>query len=128
MKFRWTIFYVADVAATIEFYEKAFALSRRFVAEDSSFGEVETGQTRLGFAAMHMSEGALPGGVMALDSAGKPQAAEIGFATEDVAAGFKHAADAGATPISEPEEKPWGQTVAYMRDLNGVLVEIGTDT
>ncbi len=25
----------------------------------------------------------------------------------------------------EPSTKPWGQTVAYVRDLNGTLVEIG---
>lgn len=127
MKFRWTIFYVVDVTATIEFYERAFGLSRRFVAEDSSYGEVETGETRLGFAAMHMSEGALPGGVLPLEPKGKPQAAEIGFATDDVAAGYRRAVEAGATAISAPEEKPWGQTVAYVRDPNGVLVEIGSD-
>ena len=127
MKFRWTIIYVPDVTATIEFYERAFGLSRRFIAEDRSYGEVETGETRLGFAAMHMSEAALPGGVLPLDPGGQPQATEIGFATDDVAAGFRRAVEAGAAPISKPEEKSWGQIVAYVRDPNGVLVEIGTD-
>lgn len=127
MKFRWTIIYVADVTATIEFYEKAFGLKRRFISEEGGYGELETGETRLAFAATQMSEGALSGGVLPLDPEGQPQAAELGFATEDVAEWFRHAVDAGAIPVSEPEEKPWGQTVAYVRDLNGVLVEIGTD-
>jgi len=26
--------------------------------------------------------------------------------------------------VSEPETKPWGQTVAYVRDRNGFLVEL----
>ncbi|MFO0110274.1 MAG: VOC family protein, partial [Alphaproteobacteria bacterium] len=29
-----------------------------------------------------------------------------------------------AAPLKKPEQKPWGQTVAYVRDLNGFLVEI----
>lgn len=127
MKLRWTIVYVPDVEATISFYEAAFGLKRRFVAEDGSYGELETGETRIGFAAMHMSEAAIDGGVVPLEANDKPQATELGFATDDVAAAFRKAVEAGATPVSEPEEKPWGQTVAYVRDLNGVLVEFGTD-
>ena len=34
MKIRWTIIYVADVTVTIEFYEKAFGLKRRFISEE----------------------------------------------------------------------------------------------
>lgn len=30
----------------------------------------------------------------------------------------------GATEAKPPAEKPWDQTVAYVRDLNGFLVEI----
>jgi hypothetical protein len=29
--------------------------------------------------------------------------------------------------IASPELKPWGQTVAYVRDFNGILVEIASD-
>jgi lactoylglutathione lyase len=28
--------------------------------------------------------------------------------------------------VMKPTVKPWGQTVAYVRDLNGTLVELGT--
>jgi hypothetical protein len=28
--------------------------------------------------------------------------------------------------VSPPEKKPWGQTVSYVRDDDGVLVEICT--
>lgn len=54
----------------------------------------------------------------------KPSAFEIGLVTTDVAAAFKKAIAAGAVSVSEPKTKPWGQTVAYVRDLNGFLVEI----
>ncbi len=34
---------------------------------------------------------------------------------------------AGAVAVAPPAHKPWGQTVSYVRDLNGVLVEIATE-
>ncbi len=49
---------------------------------------------------------------------------KLGLVTEDVAGAYARAVDAGATPLKEPAEKPWGQTVGYVRDLNGVLIEI----
>lgn len=127
MKFRWVIVYVPDLEATMSFYERAFGLERRFVSEDGGYGELATGDTRIGFATQTMSEGAIEGGVVGLDPQSKPQATEFGFATDDVESAFKRAVDAGAIPVSEPEQKPWGQTVAYVRDLNGMLVEFGTD-
>ena len=33
---------------------------------------------------------------------------------------------AGAIVVAPPTTKPWGQTVAYVRDLEGMLVEICT--
>ena len=48
MKLRWTIVYVPDVEATMAFYEKAFGLERRFVSEEGGYGEMETGETRIG--------------------------------------------------------------------------------
>jgi lactoylglutathione lyase len=34
------------------------------------------------------------------------------------------ATEAGAALVRDAERKPWGQVVAYIRDLNGVLVEL----
>ncbi len=36
------------------------------------------------------------------------------------------ALEAGFTPFVEPRVMPWGQTVAYVRDPDGVLVELCT--
>ena len=49
MKFGYTILYVSDVLATIDFYESAFGLERGMVHE-SEFAELNTGATRLAFA------------------------------------------------------------------------------
>jgi len=44
----------------------------------------------------------------------------------DVSALYARAVKAGATAVSEPATKPWGQTVAYLRDKDGHLVELCT--
>lgn len=52
---------------------------------------------------------------------------ELGIVTEDVEALYQQAIQAGATLVKEPQQKPWGQIVGYVRDLNGFLVEICTE-
>jgi lactoylglutathione lyase len=52
---------------------------------------------------------------------------ELGIVTQAVEALYQRAIQAGAIPVKEPEQKPWGQIVGYVRDLNGFLVEICTE-
>lgn len=42
----------------------------------------------------------------------------------DVQTAFEHAVSKGATAVVAPVDEPWGQTISYVRDLNGFLVEI----
>ena len=39
MKFGYTIVYVPDVTKSVEFFEQAFGLARRFVHESGDYGE-----------------------------------------------------------------------------------------
>ena len=126
MRFGYTILYVEDVAAAIAFYERAFGLSRRFIADDGTYGEVETGDTTLSFAKHTLASQFIPGGYRRNDPAEQPAGVEIGFVTDDVPAAWNAALAAGATVVSPPETKPWGQTVTYVRDPEGMLVEICT--
>lgn len=82
----YTILYAEDVSATLEFYEAAFGLERRFVT---------------------------PG-------------VTITMVTDDVPATMEAAVAAGARRYVDPVDKPWGQTVGYVIDPNGVLIEIAT--
>ena len=54
----------------------------------------------------------------------QPAGAEVAFVSDDVQASYDKALKAGAVSYDEPRQKPWGQTVAYVRDINGFLVEI----
>jgi uncharacterized glyoxalase superfamily protein PhnB len=121
MKFGYTVIYVDDVAATIAFYEQAFGQTRGMVAGDE-FGELATGETKLSFAAKKMLHG--PGQFASPD--GKVLGVEVAFTTGDVAAAYDKALAAGAKSVSKPAQMPWGQTVAYVRDNNGFLVELCT--
>ena len=123
MKFGYTIVYVDEVEATIAFYEKAFGLKRGMVA-GGEFGELATGETKLGFAAKKMLHG--PGVFASPD--GKVLGVEIALTTDNVQAAYDKALAAGAKPVTAPEKKPWGQIVAYVRDNNGFLVELCTPT
>ena len=126
MHLGYTILYVPDVAAALDFWERAFDLRRRFLADEGNYGELDTGDTTLGFAAYGMAELHVAGGVHPHTPGGAPAPVQIAFTTDDVAAAYAHALAAGATAISPPEQMPWGQTVAWLRDPAGVLVEIGT--
>ena len=125
MKLGYVIAYVPDVAAAVEFYERAFGLARRFVHDSGLYAEMGTGSTALAFAGEPM--GAMNGLAVRPTRPGEaPPAVEIALVAEDVGAAVARATEAGAALAKAPEEKPWGQTVAYVRDLNGLLVELCT--
>jgi uncharacterized glyoxalase superfamily protein PhnB len=124
----YVIFYVNDVAASLAFYEKAFGLARRFFHDDNgkAYGELETGATRLAFVSLVLAQEHLKQEIVAAAPDKSPLGVEIALTTPDVPALFARAVKAGAVAVSEPTTKPWGQTVAYLRDNSGFLVEICT--
>ena len=126
MKFAYTILYVPDAARSLAFYETAFGLQRRFLHESGAYGELETGATTLAFAAEALAESNLPSGFQPADSSRPPAASEVGLATADVPAAYERALRAGAVSVAAPKTKPWGQTVAYVRDPDGHLIELCT--
>ena len=124
----YVILYVNDVAASLTFYEKAFGLARRFFHDDNgkAYGELETGATRLAFASVALATEHLKQPVVTAAPDKAPLGVEIALTTPDVPALFQCAVNAGAMAVSEPATKPWGQTVAYVRDNSGFLVELCT--
>ncbi|MHB8898458.1 MAG: VOC family protein [Thermoguttaceae bacterium] len=124
----YVILYVKDVSATLTFYEEAFGLARRFFTDDNgkAYGELETGAARLAFASLSLAKEHLRQEVVAASPNKPPLGFEIALVTPDVAVLYARAVKAGATVVSEPATKPWGQTVAYLRDKDGHLVELCT--
>lgn len=123
MKLGYTILYVANVRQTLAFYEKAFGLQTKFLHDSGDFGELDTGATSLAFSSRQLMQ-QLGKNPQAPDS--KAPCFEIALTTADVPAALTRALAAGAGLIEEPKEMPWGQTIAYVSDLDGFLVEICT--
>lgn len=126
MKFSYTIIYVDDVEKTVAFYEAAFGLTRSFITENANYAQMATGDTSLAFAQTDFvrDELGIPFAPRAPNAAAL--GVEIGLISDDVAASYARALDAGAAAVKPPQTKPWGQVVAYVHDVNGFLVEICT--
>ena len=125
MKLGYTIIYVADVSVTVAFYTAAFGLTCRFQTPEGDYAEMETGGATLSFARDDLAQS--HGFSYAPNRADLPAAGiEICLICDDVPAAFDRAIAAGGAVAASPQVKPWGQTVAYLRDVNGVLVELAT--
>ena len=126
--FGYTIAYVGDVRSTLDFFTAAFGLQQRFVTDEGDYGELDTGPTTLAFASTELAEANLSsaGGFVPLDPSGRPPAVTITLLTNDVIGTTDAAVAAGAHPYVAPAVKPWGQTVAYVLDPNGLLIEVAT--
>jgi len=124
MVFGYSIIYVNNVKDTIEFYEKAFGFQRIFITDTNEYGELATGTTKLAFAANTFVKTIMPQPFeeASIDKPAPPM--ELGFVTEHVEEAFHQAILAGAIEIKKPTQKPWGQLVGYVRDINGFIIEL----
>ncbi|OCB70814.1 glyoxalase [Flavobacterium piscis] len=127
VKFGYTILYVEDVQKSIEFYENTFGFSRKFITPENDYGELSTGETTISFASKKLAAQNLKDGFIESNLEDKPFAIELGFITDNVGELVQKATSFGAVLIKEPTQKPWGQIVAYVRDLDGFLIEICTE-
>jgi lactoylglutathione lyase len=126
MKFAYTILFVPDVKAATKFYEQCFGLRTKFNDDDGDYAELDTDGVALAFASETLANKNTAENFAPSRPGSKAPAMEVAFITDNVQAAFDIAVDGGAQPVSNPEQKPWGQTVSYVRDLNGFLVEIAS--
>ena len=126
IKFAYTILYVKDVEKSIGFYENAFGFTRKFVTPENDYGELLVGETTLSFTSTVLANSNLKKGFTESSLTNKPFGIEIGFTTDNVEETVKSAVNAGGTILENSQKKPWGQVVAYVRDIDGFLIEICT--
>ena len=123
MIFRYTILYVQNVPQTLGFFKSAFGFETVFLHESNDCGELDTGQTKLAFSSIELMR------QLGKSPASKPVANpsfEIAFETADVAGALAKAVKAGAELVQDVQKMPWGQTTAYVRLPEGILIEICT--
>jgi lactoylglutathione lyase len=130
LQFRYSGLIVSDVPHTVDFYERAFGFRLRYLHPSSGYAELETGDTLLAFIAEAFIDetallGELPYGRSRADADTAPPQV-VALVSEDLAVDWDRATGAGASVVKLPEAKPWGQTTGYLRDCNGMIVEICT--
>jgi lactoylglutathione lyase len=123
LKLGYTILYVSNVAETLQFYLTAFGIEKKFIHEGGDYGELSTGETTLAFVSLELAESNKVGFIK--NKMTRPcNEMEIALVSEDVESAFIKAVSAGAVEVAKPLRKPWGQTVSYVRDPDGFLIEI----
>ena len=91
MKLGYTIVYVPNVSASLDFFERAFGLKRRFLHESGTYGELDTGATTLSFAAHELGDANFPGGHVRAHSSSQPLGMEVALVTSNVVAAHSKA-------------------------------------
>lgn len=125
IKYSYTIMYVPNVEATVKFYEEAFGFMRKFVTPEEDYGELISGETTIAFAHLDLATSNLSKGYQQVNNE-KPFGIELGFVVEDVTKAIEQVVQAGGKIYEEQKVKPWGQTVGYVLDNNGFLIELCT--
>lgn len=121
MKFKYTILYVQNVEESIIFFENAFGLKRIMIHESGDYGELDTGLTKLSFSSIKLMQEL--GKKVSRPVKGAPTF-EIAFETDDVSTSLARAISVGAELVQDVTDMPWGQTISYVNDKNGFLIEI----
>ena len=78
-----------------------------------AYAQLRTGVTRLAFYER-----------TALAPSPNAPGFELGFFVPNVDRAYAELVVTGATPVTPPTDRPWGQRTAYVRDPDGHLVEL----
>lgn len=111
-----------DLPRLVRFYREAFDAVRTFgfPAQDD--------ETRDVYVSLHLGEDS-SGTTLAigreLDIGGADSRAALWLYVDEVDEATRRAHAAGATIVAPPQEMPWGERVAQVRDPDGFLIYLG---
>ena len=131
MEFAGTVLYCDDVPPVLDFYRRAFGVTSKFEdldvqlpgrvpASSYQFAELATRGGALFLATHALGALLMPGYERPVD--GQPAGVEVAFFTDKVQRAFDRAVGAGAQVLAHPKMMPWGQTVSYVRSIEGTCV------
>ena len=123
MKFAYTIIYVENVPLTVEQWSCCLGFELSYLHEDQIYAELISGETTIAFAHIEFGRSHFddPDNIAAIFD--RPLDRN-GLCTDDVSTAYRHAIEHGMTAAKAPMTQPWGQEVAWVVDLNGILVEL----
>lgn len=127
MKLKYTVLYVSDIKRSVHFYERAFGLKNRFIHESGQYAEMETGETTLAFSSDEFASTFFKEGYRRNMPTDKAAGIEIALEPDEVERAYESAIRAGAIGLAKPELKPWGWMSAFLRDPDGILIELAKE-
>lgn len=119
----YVILIVEDLDRTLRFYTEVLGLSLGHRSGD--YVQLATGATRLGFYTRDAMAKTLGLSLQPPDQSAP--GFEIGFKVPDVDSAFAELVSKGASSVTPPITRPWGQRTAYIRDPDGHLIELAED-
>jgi lactoylglutathione lyase len=123
MKFNvpdYVVVIVQDLDKSLHFYTEVLGLPLGHRSGD--YAQLATGATRLGLYTREAMTKTL--GMPLEPTVPHAPGFEIGFKVDNVDAAFTELVKRGATPVTPPITRPWGQRTAYVRDPDGHLIEL----
>lgn len=127
IQFKYLILYVENVELSMNFYKNTFNFEIKFLTPEKDYGELITGETSIAFASVELASSNIKEGFLKSNASQKPFGIELGFVTDNVEALVQKSLDNGALLYEKMTTKPWGQKVAYIKDIDNYLVEICTE-
>jgi lactoylglutathione lyase len=115
----YLILYVADLPASIAFYQRVIDLQLKFV--DAGYAEFAMQGTKLGLYERRRAEWLL-GGTVSPGSA-----AEVVFLVDDVDVQAQRMTELGIPILSAPADRPWGHRTVHVADPDGFVVEFAQE-
>jgi lactoylglutathione lyase len=110
----------------VRFYERAVGGACDHADDDGSYAELRLGSVVLGLVDVSHASRHFPGEFSRHELTEPSAAFELYIEVEDVAEALARAIAAGATQLSDPTERPWGQQSVFLRDPDGVIIELAS--
>jgi catechol 2,3-dioxygenase-like lactoylglutathione lyase family enzyme len=111
---------VEDLDRALRFYVDVLGMQLNH--RSGPYAQLATGATRLAFYERGAMEETL--GTTLDAPAENAPAFELGFFVANVDTAYAELVVLGATAVTPPADRPWGQRTAYVRDPDGNLVEL----
>lgn len=118
--FDYTVLIVEDLDRALAFYVELLGIELNH--RSGPFAQLRTGDTRLAFYERTAMEKTL--GMPLEAPADNAPGFELGFYVANVDNAYAELVVSGANAVTPPEDRPWGQRTAYVRDPDGHLIEL----
>ena len=119
----YIILIVDNLDRALDFYTRVLGLKLGHRSGD--YAHLDTGVTRIGFYTRPAMTAVV--GFTLEPARQTAPGFELGFKVADVDAAYAEIVAGGATPVTPPTTRPWGQRTAYVRDPDGHLIELAQD-